>query len=83
MQCTVMPPTLYEAKPVGAPRTHLVSTSVSCFQISDTCCLIASIRKDLPVPPTPLMKVCSGLKLLQGHSLFHALVDGKDDGLPS
>ena len=39
---------LYEANPVGAPTTHFVSTLGSSFQISDTFCLIASIRKDLP-----------------------------------
>ena len=63
MRCTVIPPMLYEANPVGAPTTHFVSTSAPSFQISDTFCLIASIRKDLPVPPTPLTKVCNGLTL--------------------
>ena len=69
---------LYEPNPVGAPTAHFVSSS---FQISDTFCLIASIRKDLPVPPTPITKVCNGLKLLQRHS--HVFVDGKGGQLPS
>ena len=62
MQCTVTPPILYEANPVGAPTAHLVSTIVSSYQISVTWCLIVSIRKDFPIPRTPLIKVCNDLK---------------------
>ena len=54
----VIPPTLKAAKPVGAAAaTANVKSSVG--QIPAIQALIASIRNDLPVPPTPLTNICS------------------------
>ena len=55
----VTPPTLKAASPVGAAIAHSKSSD---SHILVTRALIASIRKDFPVPPTPLTKNLRGLR---------------------
>ena len=54
----VTPPTLKAAKPVGAVMAHVMSLD---GHSSHSKALIVSIRNDLPVPPTPLTNILSGL----------------------
>ena len=50
----VTPPTLNAASPVGAVTAHK-SDSLLSWHVSHTRARIVLIRKDLPVPPTPLL----------------------------
>ena len=54
----VKPPTLKAAKPVGAATTTFTPPSVHTLPSEH---FKASIRNDLPVPPTPLTHMESGL----------------------
>ena len=65
-RCTVTPPTLKAASPVGAAKAQ---RSVLClsFHMAATWALMASIRKDFPVPPTPLTNICSGCNCEHSH----------------
>ena len=60
----VMPPTLKAAKPVGAATAHVKSSDGHRWRTNN---LTVSIRKDLPVPPTPLTNIRSGVKYSQTH----------------
>ena len=60
-----MPPMLKAAKPVGAATAH-VKSSVGHNWLTNG--FMVSIKNNLPVPPTPLTNIQSGVKL-QTHLL--------------
>ena len=60
----VKPMILAAAKPVGAVRGHLTSATSQRASVKD---FIVWMRKDFPVPPTPLMYICRGLISLHWH----------------
>ena len=63
----VTPPTLNAASPVGAVTAHSVDRVSSPHNL-DTSAWTVLIRKDLPIPPTPLTNICSGWISVQWHS---------------
>ncbi len=67
--------------PVGAATAHVKASDLS--QISPTLALTVSMRKDLPVPPTPLMnRTYEAVSVLSTYSYLSHAVSG-DKGVVS
>ena len=52
----------YLHNPVGAAMAHVKSFEGQMLSVYEARHFTASMRKDFPVPPTPLMNILSGLK---------------------